>query len=205
MQRIKIARAVVVVFSLLAVIAIGTTGCDTTTIVHQTVIVSATTSSTVPGVTPTSATASHSPTPPPGIWCLVKVGQMPLVPACEIFPSEPRVYTPPQSATILAGRSVGPEIGNGASTTVTEHMNSPWAADVDCATNDNSTSGMVRIFMVAHTTTGDFYSWGDQSCGPPTAPSFGYEYFREATVTVTLTIQPLTGNLVYWQAQLMQL
>jgi hypothetical protein len=64
---------------------------------------------------------------------------------------------------------------------------------------------MVRIFMVAHTTTGDFYSWGDQSCGPPTAPSFGYEYFREATVTVTLTIQPLTGNLVYWQAQLMQL
>jgi hypothetical protein len=205
MQSIKVARTVAKAFAVLTLIVISTSGCDTTTIIHQTVIVSATSSTTAPGVTPTSTTAPQSPTPPPGIWCLVKAGQMPLMPACEIFPSEPKVYNPPQSETILAGRFVGPEIGNGASTTVTEHMNSPWAADVDCATNDNSNSGMVRIFMVAHTTTGDFYSWGDQSCGPPAAPSFGYEYFRKAPVTVTLTIQPLTGNLVYWLAQLIQL
>lgn len=130
---------------------------------------------------------------------------MPLAPACEIFPSEPTVYTPPQSETVLAGTFIGPSIGDGASNTVIEHMRSPWAADVICSTNDNSDTGRVRIFMVAHTSDGDFYSWGDESCGPPAAPSYGHEFFRKATVTVTLTIQALTSNLNYWQAQLIQL
>lgn len=130
---------------------------------------------------------------------------MPLLPACEIFPSEPQVYTPPQSATILAGTPIGPQIGDGGSNAVTERMRSPWAADVNCATSDNTSAGKVRIFMVAHTSGGDYYSWGDEPCGPPTGPSYGNEFFRKATITVTLTIHPLTANLMYWDAQLIQL
>jgi hypothetical protein len=199
MRTAQITLKVVGTFAILAFMVVGASGCDTTTIIHQTVIVSSTPAQS----TPTAATIS--PAPPPGIWCLVKQGQMPLVSACEIYPSEPTVYTPPQSATILAGTFVGPEIGSGTSNTVTEYMNSPWAADVDCATSDNSNTGRVRITMVAHTSSGDFYSWGDQSCGPPEAPSFGQEYFRKATVTVTLSIKSLTSNLFDWQAQLIQL
>jgi hypothetical protein len=36
-------------------------------------------------------------------------------------------------------------------------------------------------------------------------PVYGNEFFRKASVTVTLSIQPLTNNLAGWQAQLIQL
>lgn len=83
-------------------------------------------------------------------------------------------------------------------------MRSPWAADVVCSTNDGSSAGQVRIMMVAHITGGDYYSWGLEPCGPMTAPDFGDEFFRKASVTVTLSIQPVTNNLGYWSATLLQ-
>jgi hypothetical protein len=191
------------VCAIFALMLVGVNGCGSTTIIHQTVVVDATVSpSTAPAAT---ATSTAVPKPPPGIWCLVKQGQTPLLPACEIFPSGPKLYTPPQSETVLAGKYVGPGIGNGGSNSVTEYMVSPWAADVDCSTSDNSSTGKVRIVMVAHTSNGDFYSWGNESCGPPEAPSYGHEFYRKATVTVTLSILPLTSNLFDWRAQLIQL
>jgi hypothetical protein len=84
-------------------------------------------------------------------------------------------------------------------------MRDPWAADVNCDTNDNSNTGKVQIVMVAHTSGGDYYSWGNESCGEPVAPSYGHEFFRKASVSVTLSIKPLTSNLFDWYALLMQL
>jgi hypothetical protein len=84
-------------------------------------------------------------------------------------------------------------------------MKDPWAADVVCATNDGSASGQVEILMVAHTSGGDYYSWGNESCGQPEAPAYGHEFFREAPVSVTLSIKPLTNNLSGWFAMLYQL
>ncbi len=130
---------------------------------------------------------------------------MPLTSNCEIYPSPPQLYTPPQSETVLAGTWIGPQIGSSGADSVTENMTNPWAADVYCATNDNTNTGKTQIVMVAHTGNADFYSWGDESCGPPVAPSYGNEFFREATVSVTLTIEPLTNNLQFWYAQFIQL
>lgn len=201
MRPTRITRNVAGLFSVLALIVSGSSGCGTTTIIRQMVIVGATAS---PSAAET-ATPTPVPKPPPGIWCLVKQGQMSLAAACELFSSALQMYNPPQGESVLAGRFVGPGIGEGVSNSVTERMTSPWTADVDCATSDDSDTGRVRILMVAHSSSGDFYSWGNKACGPPAAPSYGQEYFRKATVTVTLSIQPLTGNLGYWQAQLIQL
>jgi len=76
---------------------------------------------------------------------------------------------------------------------------------VVCATNDNSNTGKVQILMVAHTSGGDYYSWGNEACGQPEAPAYGHEFFREASVSVTLSINPLTSNLSGWFAMLYQL
>lgn len=179
----------------------------------QTALAGRTPSSGVPVATSTAtavavATSPSTPlvsAPPPGIWCPVEQGQMPLVSACEIYPSQPQLHTPSQGETVLAGTQVGPQIGSGGASTDTESMTNPWAADVDCATNDNTNSGKVRIIMVAHTVSGDYYSWGDQSCGPPSAPSYGSEYFRKATASVTLSIEPLRSNLTFWTAEFIQL
>jgi hypothetical protein len=130
---------------------------------------------------------------------------MPLASACEIYPSPPQLYTPSQGEPGLAGTFVGPLIGNNGPVSITEQMNSPWAADVLCGTDGTGGTGKVRIFMVAHTNSGDYYSWGDESCGEMAAPNNGHEFFRKATVTVTLSIYPLTTNLVAWQGQLIQL
>lgn len=198
-------------FIILALVTFGATGCDATTVIRQTVIVSPTFAPTTSPVTATSglatptSPASRASTPPPGIWCPVKQGQTSLVPACEIYPSAPQLYNPPQGETTLAGRQIGPKIGSNGVLTATETMSNPWAADVDCATNDNTNSGEVQIIMMAHTSGGDYYSWGDQSCGPPTAPSYGREYFRKASGSMTLSIKPLTGNLAYWYATCIQL
>jgi hypothetical protein len=59
--------------------------------------------------------------------------------------------------------------------------------------------------MIAHTTNGDYYSWGNEACGQPEAPDFGHEFFRDATVSVTLSIKPLTSNLSAWFSMLYQL
>ena len=59
--------------------------------------------------------------------------------------------------------------------------------------------------MVAHTMSGDYYSWGNEACGPPEAPAYGLEFFRDAKVSVTLSIKPLTSNLSAWFAMLFQL
>ena len=130
---------------------------------------------------------------------------MPLASACEIYPSPPRLYVPPQGEPGLAGTFVGPAIGENGPNSITEQMSSPWAADVLCGTDGTGGTGKVRIFMVAHTSSGDYYSWGDESCGEMAAPNNGHEFFRQATVTVTLSIFPLTSNLVAWDAQLIQL
>jgi hypothetical protein len=127
---------------------------------------------------------------------------MPFVSGCEIYPSPPRLS---QAQPGLAGTQVGPIIGHGDSNEVTEYLKDPWAADVVCATNDESNTGKVQILMVAHTRGGDYYSWGNESCGPPEAPAFGHEFFREASVSVTLSIKPLTSNLSGWFAMLYQL
>lgn len=186
----------------LLLMVVGASGCGTTTIIHQTVLVGTTVS---PSTSTATAMPTAAPEPPPGIWCLVKQGQMSLASDCEIFPSLPQLYTPPLGESGLAGTFVGPEIGNNGPNSITEHMTNPWAADVLCGTNGASGPGKVRIFMVAHTRSGDFYSWGDESCGEMAAPNYGHEFFRKATVTVTLSIYPLTGNLIAWQAQLVQL
>jgi hypothetical protein len=127
---------------------------------------------------------------------------MPLVSACEIYPSPPRMS---QTEPGLAGTQVGSFIGHGSASEVTEYMKDPWAADVVCATNDNSNAGKVQILMVAHTRGVDYYSWGIESCGQPEAPAYGHEFFREASVSVTLSIKPLTSNLAGWFAMLYQL
>ena len=74
-----------------------------------------------------------------------------------------------------------------------------------CATNDTSNIGKVQIIMVAHTSGGDYYSWGNELCGEPVAPCYGHESFRKATVSVTLSIKPLTTNLLTWYARFIQL
>ncbi|MEO7001328.1 MAG: hypothetical protein ABI068_05985 [Ktedonobacterales bacterium] len=183
------------------VLLLGTAGCGgDTTIIRQTVVATA---------TPGKATATSIPTattaPPPGIWCPVVQGQTPLTSNCEIYPSQPQLYTPPQSETILAGAQVGPSIGSGVANRVTEYMRNPWGADVICWTSDNSNNGEVQIIMIAHVGNSQWYSWGDESCGPPSAPDYGNEFFRKASVTVTLFIQPLTSNLDFWDAELLQM
>ncbi len=200
MRAASIALRVIDAVALLTMLGVGVSGCGTTTVIYQTVVVTPTAT-----VTATLAPSPTIPAPPPGIWCPVQQGQTPLVVNCEIYPSAPQLYTPPQGETILAGTRVGPDIGSDGPSTVTERMKSPWAADVICATGDNSNTGRVRIVMIAHTSGGDYYSWGDEPCGPPSAPSYGNEFFRKATVSVTLSIKPLTGNLSFWDAELIQL
>jgi hypothetical protein len=210
MRAAKSSFTIIGAFAILALVAFGATGCGATTVIRQTVIVSPTFApTTLPTATshlpmPTSP-VSRASTPPPGIWCPIKQGQTPLVAACEIYPSPPQLYNPSQGETTLAGRQIGPRIGSNGVPTATETMNNPWAADVDCATNDNTNSGEAQIIMVAHTSGGDYYSWGDQSCGPPAAPSYGHEYFRKASGSMTLSIKPLTGNLASWYATFIQL
>jgi hypothetical protein len=193
---------IMIVLALFTFLGMGISGCGTTTVVYQTVVVTPSPSkaaTTTPVPSPTLAP------PPPGIWCPVHNGQTPLTLNCEIFPSAPELDNPPQGEAGLAGASIGPQIGSNGPSAVTERMRSPWAADVICATGDNTNTGKARIIMVAHTGGADYYSWGDEPCGPPSAPSYGNEFFRKASVTVTLSIQPLTSNLSYWEAQLIQL
>lgn len=91
-------------------------------------------------------------------------------------------------------RSSARRLGKMAPNSITEQMSSPWAADVLCGTDGTGGTGKVRIFLVAHTSSGDYYSWGDESCGEMAAPNNGHEFFRQATVTMTLSIFPLTSN-----------
>lgn len=204
MQTANIALRAMIAVGIAILIGIVSSGCGTTTVIYQTVIVTPS-SSKASTVTPSPSPSPAIPSPPPGIWCLVQQGQTPMTSNCEIYPSTPQLYNPPQGETSLAGTQIGPAIGSSGASEVTEHMVSPWAADVNCATGDNTNTGQVRIVMIAHTSGGDYYSWGDEPCGPPSAPSYGNEFFRKATVTVTLSIQPLTGNLDYWSAQLIKL
>lgn len=204
MRRAHIGLRVTGVIAFLILMGVGASGCGTTTVIYQTVVVTPSPIKAAATATPKPSPTAPSP-PPPGIWCPVRQGQTPLTLNCEIYPSSPQLYSPPQGEAALAGTQVGPQIGNDGPSTVTERMKSPWAADVMCATSDYSNTGKVRIIMVAHISGDDYYSWGDEPCGPPSAPSYGNEYFRKATVAVTLTIQPLTGNLSYWSATLIQL
>jgi|GEM_PF-3045881 len=207
MQVTTLARAVGAGCALALLIAGGMTGCESTAALHPTSAVTATphvATSTATAMPTAAASATAAPLtagPPSGVWCMVKQGQMPLISACEIFPSPPRL-----SATQpgLAGTQVGPLIGHGSASEVTDHMKAPWAADVVCATNDNSNSGKVQLLMIAHTRIGDYYSWGNESCGQPEAPAYGHEFFRDASVSVTLSIKPLTSNSSAWFAMLYQ-
>lgn len=211
MQTAKTAFTHLGACAIVALAMVAASGCGTTTVIHQTVIVGTTPSaSTAPAtatiaVSPTATIPAAAASPPPGIWCKVSQGRTPLLSTCEIYPSPPQLYNPPQGEPVLAGTQVGPLIGSNGPGSVTEHMTNPWAADVDCGTNDNSNTGVVRILMVAHTGSADYYSWGDKPCGPPQAPSYGNEFFRKATATVTLSIRPVTTNLVYWSAEFIQL
>ena len=198
----KLILPIVATLASSVLMVVGVSGCGATTVIHQTVIAYATVSLSTVTATVPSTTSS----PPPGIWCPVKEGQMPLTSACEIYPSPPQISTPPQSESVLAGTPDGPQIGSTGATSATQSMQGPlWAADVICSTKDDSNNGEVQILMVAHTSGGDYYSWGDESCGPPSAPNYGNEFFREATDSITLSIQPLTGNLLSWTAQFLQL
>jgi hypothetical protein len=202
------ARAIGASLALVLLIITGATGCESTSVIRQTSAVTATPQTFTPTATPTAtvpATATSAPLtagPPSGIWCPVKQGQTPLVSACEIYPSPPRLS---QTEPGLAGTQVGPAIGHADASEVTAYVRAPWAVDVVCATNDESKTGKVEILMVAHTTRGDYYSWGVEACAEPRAPDFGHEFFREATVTVTLSIKPLTSNLAGWSAWFLQL
>lgn len=205
MRTANIALKLIGAVAATVLIGVGASGCGTTTVIHQTVIVTS-----PPGKATATTIAMPSPSPtvppsPPGIWCLVQQGQMPLTANCEIYPSAPQLYSPPVGVTVLAGTPVGLQIGDGQPSTVTEHMTNPWAADVRCATSDFTTTGETQIIMVAHSSGVDFYSWGDIACGLPSAPDFGNEFFRKATITVSLSIKPLTNNLSYWDADLIQL
>jgi hypothetical protein len=210
MRAATIARTIGAGFTLVSLIVIGMTGCVSSSDSRQTSEVTVTpqattVTATVTPTAPATATATFAPLaagPPPGVWCPVKQGQMPLVSACEIYPSPPRLS---QAQPGLAGTQVGPLVGHGPASEATEYMKDPWAADVVCATNDESTTGIAQILMVAHTRDGDYYSWGNESCGPPSAPAYGHEFFREASVSVTLSIKPLTSNLSAWFAMLYQL
>ena len=202
------ARAIGAGLALVLLIVIETTGCGSTSTIRQTSAVTATPQMSTPTATPTAtvpATATSAPLtagPPSGIWCPVKQGQTPLVSMCEIYPSPPLLS---QTGAALAGTQVGPEIGRDSASEVTAYMKAPWAADIVCATNDESATGKVQILMVAHTTRGDYYSWGIQSCTEPQAPDYGHEFFRDASVKVTLSIKPMTSNLSSWFAWLLQL
>jgi hypothetical protein len=213
MRAATIARTIGASFTLVSLIVIGMTSCGSSSVIRQTVVVTATpqastVTDTATPTAPATATATFGPltaAPPRGVWCPVKQGQTPPVSACEIYPSPPRFPTSPQAPPGLAGTQVGPSIGHWLASEVTEYMRDPWAADVVCATNDNSNTGKVQILMVAHTSGGDYYSWGNESCGQPEAPAYGHEFFREAAVSVTLSIKPLTSNLSAWFAMLYQL
>ncbi len=84
-------------------------------------------------------------------------------------------------------------------------MSAPWAADVQCLTRDGSYSGRVRIYMIAHTSSGDYYSFGEESCALFQAPYYGHEFFRSASVSVTLRIEPIDGDIAMWRAALIKL
>ena len=128
----KFGPTVVGAFVLFVLIIVATCGCGTTTVIHQTVLVGVT---VAPGKSAATATPTSAPKPSPGIWCLVKRGQMALSSACEIYPSPPQLYTPTQGEAGLAGTFVGPAIGENGPDSITERMNSPSAADVLCGTD----------------------------------------------------------------------